>query len=404
MLELTDEQAELVRLVVEDNPRVCCLTGGPGTGKSSTIRALLDELRERGRSCLLAAPSGKAAQRLEEATGRPAATLHRLLGLRPRSDGAGFTELRPLQAAVVIVDECSMIGSTVFAALLAGCFEGGGRVQCLVLVGDPDQLPPVDAGQPFRDLLQASTVAVPVARLTRVMRQALDSGIVRAAYAVKAGEMPEWAPDLRIVPCALAADVPSTVWQVLNELELDPERSQVLSPQRPHTAGVDALNAYIEGRRESMGPLLRGKFRKGTKVLHTKNDYDLGVFNGEVGFVDELRPGPPGKESRDEARVIMGGEPIVYRGAQLNLLMPAWALTVHRTQGSEYLDVIVVAHSQATKMLTRSLLYVALTRARNRVVVVGENEAVARAVRNVREQSRRTLLQRWLGAPAKESA
>jgi exodeoxyribonuclease V alpha subunit len=394
---LTDEQQSLIDLITnEPMPRIACLTGGPGTGKTTTIRALVDALRAQGKSCALAAPSGKAAQRLEQATNRGASTIHRMLGLRPE-----VSRPVPLSSHVVVVDEASMIDVVLFSALVRSCFEGGGRVRTLLLVGDPDQLPPVGPGQPFHDLLSARTVTVPTVRLTKVQRQALDSGIVRAAYAIKDGHVPEWAPDFRLVPCTESKLVPATVWGVIKDLELDPERSQVLCPQKDRDAGVQAINKHVEAVRGGVGPLVRDKFRAGTKVIHVKNDYDLGVFNGEIGEVLEARKGP--KDSKDEVLVAIAGEKKLYRGAQLNMLQPAWALTVHTSQGSEWLDVVFVAHRSHSFMLSRSLLYVAVTRARNRVVVVGDAAAVATAVRKVEDTRRRTLLQRWLGNEKKAS-
>lgn len=401
-MSLTDEQRALVDLVTQRWPRLACLTGGPGTGKTFTIRELLQACQAQGASVALAAPSGKAAQRLEEAAQRPAQTIHRMLKLRPEG-----RQHQPIQAAVVVVDEASMIDCVLFAQLVRACFEGGGRVRTLLLVGDPDQLPPVGPGQPFHDLLQATTVAVPTVRLTQVQRQALDSGIVRAAYSIRDGHAPEWSADFRLVQCPAAADVPAAVWGVIRELQLAPEQSQVLAPQRTLDAGVESINRHIEQVRapSDAGPVVRKRFRAGTKVIHVKNDYDLGVFNGELGFVVDARPGPAGKEARDELDVAIAGELKRYRGAAINLLQPAWALTVHKSQGSEWRDVIVVAHPQHAYMLSRSLLYVAVTRARDRVVVVGEPGAVAKAVRRVDDTRRRTLLQRWLqGPPQKESA
>ncbi|MBX3465310.1 MAG: AAA family ATPase [Planctomycetes bacterium] len=391
MIALTDEQQALVDLVTQQQPRIACLTGGPGTGKSTVIRSLIDALRHQGMATALAAPSGKAAARLTETTGRQACTIHRLLGLRPEAG-----QHQAIQTPVVVVDEMSMCDTLLFSALVRACFEGGGRVRTLLLVGDPDQLPPVGPGQPFKDLIAAEHV--PTVRLTKVQRQALESGIVRAAYAIRDGEEPTWAPDFRLVPAPDAKDVPGAVWQVIRELELDPDHSQVLAPQKTHDAGIDSINRHIEQVRGADGPLLRERFRVGTKVLHTKNDYDLGVFNGELGTVLAAKPGPAGKPAFDELAVEISGEVKTYRGAQINMLTQAWAMTVHRAQGSEWRTVIFVAHRQHSFMLSRSLLYVAVTRARDRVVVVGEADAVAKAVRKVDDTRRRTLLQRWLGA------
>lgn len=408
MTDLTPEQRSLVDLVLHGDPwdehdtsgppPICCLTGGPGTGKTHTIRTLCQELQRQGRSVSLAAPSGKAAQRLEQATGRPAATLHRLLKLRPEAPGAPAT---PVTSNVLVVDESSMIDVELMAQLVRACFGACGLVRTLVLVGDADQLPPVGPGEPFGDLVASS--AVPTVRLTQIQRQAEGSGIVAAAHAVRAGKAPRWAPDLTLVESPEASAIPALVADLIARQGLDPRVSQVLAAQRTHACGVEALNEHLERARPdaaARGPLLRGKFRPGTKVIATKNDYTLGVWNGEIGTV-LTADGQPGKERDHEIAVRFDrahdeGAPVVFRGAAIKHLAPAWALTVHRSQGSEWEHVIVVAHPTHQWMLTRSLLYVALTRARTRCWVVGTAGAVEKAVRTVRDTGRRTMLKRWL--------
>lgn len=391
MLTLTTEQRAAVDLVVGGRARVACITGGPGTGKTTTVRELLTALRMAGRSVALCAPSGKAANRLAEATGAGAQTIHRLLWLRP-----GCEDPEPLTCDVVVVDEASMVDVPLMAKLCRAAFGPGGRVATIVLVGDADQLPPVGPGSPFHDLLASGTV--PAARLTVVQRQALDSPIVRAAYAIQRGEEPEWTTGFELVATPDAGDVPATCHRLFREHGLEPESAQVLAPQRTLSAGVEAINAHLERARETGEALLRGKFRAGTKVIHTKNNYQLGVFNGEIGRVTEVRPGA--KPERDEATVEIAGDERVYRGRTLGELAPAWALTVHKSQGSEWKNVLVVCHPQHSFMLSRSLLYVAATRARERVFVVGTAEAVERAVRRVEDLRRKTQLQRWLGKKA----
>lgn len=397
MIELTAEQQRLVDLVAGDHPpRVVCLTGGPGTGKTSTIRELVRRLRARGRTVALAAPSGKAAQRVAQSMEgeAEASTIHRLLRMRPEA-----YEHEPLLGTdVLVLDEASMIDTQLMASVLAASFEGGGRVRTVVLVGDADQLPPVGPGQPFVDLLAARAVDVPTVRLTVIQRQEEASGIVLAAHAIQRGEEPEWRDDFQLVEVDALGDVPGACLRVYEEQALRPETSQVLAPQRTTKGGVDAINEAFETRRESRGELLRGKFRVGTKAINVKNDYTLGVFNGEVGFVVGLEAGAA--PAKDMVEVEFGGTDarrVVYRGAQLGMLQPAWALTCHKSQGSEYDAVVVVAHKGHSYMLTRSLLYVAVTRARSRVVVVGQRAAVVSAVRKVADLQRRTLLQRWLG-------
>lgn len=394
---LTDEQEAAVELVVDRAPPVACLTGGPGTGKTSTIKELLRRLTSQGRSYALAAPSGKAAARLAEATGAQAKTIHRLLYLKPGEK----PRPEPLGAEVVVVDEASMIDVPLMAHLCHAAFEGGGQVRTLLLVGDAEQLPPVGPGSPFHDLL--SSGAVPTVRLTQVQRQAAESGIVRAAYAIRDGKAPEWGEDFRLAVEPDAERIPARVLAVAQELQMDVERSQVLAPQNTGGAGVKSLCAFLERARggEELGALLRDRYRVGTKVIATKNDYGRMVFNGEQGWVEAVEEGPGGKRGKDRMLVRIAGQEHEYRGEEIkNNLMPAWALTVHRSQGSEWPDVVFVAHRSHTHMLTRSLLYVAVTRARDRVVVVGTQDAVDRAVKTVRDLKRRTNLQRWLAQEA----
>lgn len=387
-IDLTDEQRAAVDMAVDGGHRVCCLTGGPGTGKSTTIRELVRRLREQGRRVTLAAPSGKAALRLSQAAGIPASTIHRMLFLRP-----GSMEPQPLVYEVVVVDEASMIDVELMAALMRAAFEAG-TVQTLLLVGDADQLPPVGPGQPFLDMLASGVV--PTARLTKIQRQAEKSGIVQAAHAIKAGRAPEWAPDFELVECPDAERVPSTVHQVLELYEANAEDTLVLAPKRDGSAGVKALNDFIETRRGAKPTLVRGMFRPGTRVIQTANNYDYAVFNGELGWVVEAHEGEGKKRNADRVVVEWPGRPRCdYRGGMLNQLLPAWAMTVHRSQGSEAKLVVVVAHKQASFMLTRSLLYVAVTRARERVVLVGDSRAVEGAVRKVADVSRDTMLRRW---------
>lgn len=387
---LTPEQEDAVELAITVQPRVACLTGGPGTGKTYTVNEILDAAREHGLSYALAAPSGKAAQRMEEATGRSAKTLHRLLGLLP-----GEWTPEPITKHLVIVDEASMIDTRLMAALASACFEGGGRVRTLLLVGDADQLPPVGPGQPFHDLL-ASDVC-PTVRLTQVQRQSQKSGIVRAAYAVRRGDVPQWAHDCGLVEVDAAEEIASVVWGILEGL--DPDDSQVLAAQRTHAPGTEALNEWIESARSSkqqLGedcPRVRG-LGPGQKVIHTKNNYDLEVYNGELGWVQEVFPAD--NPQHEELEVEIAGELKTYRGSTIKQLEPAWALTVHKSQGSEWRDVILVAHRSHHWMLTRSLLYVALTRARKRVWVVGQREAVEKAVKTVRDVTRDTFLREEL--------
>lgn len=384
-LELTIEQAQAVELATRDYPPVMVITGGPGTGKSTVLRAVLDAYREQGLSAVLMAPSGKAAVRLQEATGRSAFTIHSALGL---FNGGAFRAGGIGLADVAVVDESSMVDSRVMAAV----FEHTAHVRTLILVGDADQLPPVQEGCPFLDLVRHE--AVPTVRLTQVHRQAAESGIIRAAHRINRGRPPEWCDDFRLVPCEDAEQVPAAVARTIRELGVGPEAFQVLSPQKTRPAGVNSLNAYLESQRSSKEPLLRERFRRGTRVIQTVNDYDLKVMNGEQGFVERVEPGRTQHSDQLWARFDHGE--VHYRGGQLRMLQPAWAITTHKSQGSQWDTVIFVAHKSVGFLLTRSLLYVAVTRAERQVVVVGQQAAVDSAVRRVKDVRRRTLLGLWL--------
>lgn len=383
-LSLNTEQRAAVDMVLRDRPTLACLTGGPGTGKTTTIRALITEAQKQGIRVQCAAPSGKAAQRMAQQTGRPAQTLHRMLGLQP-----GSFDYSPVVTGILVVDEASMVDAQLMAATLMATRS---MTPTVLLVGDGDQLPPVGPGQPFLDLLRGGVC--PTARLTEIHRQAAESGIIRAAHSIVQGVEPEFAPDFQFVACDELQQIPAACWGVIEGERLNPSTSQILAPQRTTSGGVEEINRHIEAARFGGAegePLLRGRFRRGTKVISTKNDYDQGVFNGELGEVLEARPGS--RPGTDLVRVQLGEREVRFHGSKIKQLAPAFALTVHKSQGSEWDDVIVVAHTSHSYMLTRRLLYVATTRAAKRVWIVGQAQALARAVRNNKDAHRET----WLG-------
>jgi exodeoxyribonuclease V alpha subunit len=399
--ELTAEQAAAVRLALTE--RVGVLTGGPGCGKSFAVRAVVTLARAKQARIVLAAPTGRAAKRLSELAGMPAQTLHRLLELRPGGD-AGFGQDRPLDADLVVVDEASML-DLLLANKLVKAVPSGAH---LLLVGDVDQLPSVGPGEVLRDLLRSGKRAgmpaadvIPRVRLTRVFRQAQDSGVITNAHRINAGQPPvtQGLADFFLFPeddPEQVADL--TVDIVTNRLPrrfgLDPRRDvQVLCPMHRGPAGSATLNERLQQVLTPGGPgqperRFAGRtYRVGDKVMQVRNDYDKGVFNGSVGVVKELSAEDGG------LRVLMDDEEEVRYGFdELDELTHAYALTVHRSQGSEYPCVVVPLIPNAWLMLQRNLLYTAVSRATRLVVLVGSRRALAKAIRTAGAGHRYTAL------------
>jgi exodeoxyribonuclease V alpha subunit len=374
---------------------VSVLTGGPGTGKTTVLRALVRAWEGARRRVLLAAPTGRAARRLAEASGREALTLHRLLEWGRGGGKSAFARDAhyPLEADLVIVDEASMID----LALARALFEAVPLGARLVLVGDVDQLPSVGPGQVLADLIDSG--AVPVARLTEVFRQAEGSGIVDNAYRVLAGEVPVSgtpAPgataDFYVIEVNDANEAERVALRVVTEripraFMLDPLRQvQVLAPMHRGAAGTERLNALLAdalaGDRPPLDLPARGDrvraFRLGDKVMQVRNDYDRDVFNGDIGFIREA--------SRDEDGAPNGlvvdfdGRAVAYDLDAIGSLELAYAVSIHKSQGSEYPAVVVTLCAAHHMMLRRNLLYTAVTRGRSLVVLVVEPRALRRAV------------------------
>jgi exodeoxyribonuclease V alpha subunit len=404
---LSEEQRAAVRVAIGSGLFV--LTGGPGVGKTTTLRVLVRCLRAGGRSVALCAPTGKAARRLGEVVGGaadgraaarddpPAMTVHRLLGAGP----AGFRhgERDPLPADVVVVDEASMLDTRLALAVAAAVRPGAQ----LVLVGDADQLPSVGPGQVLRDLL--ASARVPAARLTTVFRQAARSRIVVNAHRVRVGQVPELFPaaalgresDCVFVPTpAAAVAAVATPWaarRLPRLLGVPPQEVQVLAPL---TRVCQALNAELQAalnppRGQAERPHGALALRAGDRVIQTRNHYGLGVFNGDTGTVTAVGP--------DEVVVDFGdGRVVPYAPADALDLEHAYCLTVHRAQGSEWAGVVLLASSAYGPMLSRNLLYTALTRARRAAVLIGDEAALVRAVAETRDLERCTGLAALLAA------
>ena len=367
--------------------RLSVITGGPGTGKTHLTHALVLMAETRRLKIRLVAPTGRAARRLTEATeGAPATTIHKALEWIP-GELPGRDEDAPIEADLVIVDEASMLSLEICRHLVAAI----GPDTHLVLIGDVDQLPPVGPGKPFCELIDSGLA--PTVRLDYVFRQARRSMIVRAAHAIRAGEQPPHDPNndpalievqdffrhSRSSPAALADDVIRIATERIPErFDLDPVRDvQVLAPMYRGAVGIDALNERLQERLNPQGTeALNGRFRIGDRLIQTRNSHELGLMNGSIVF---LRSDDP----EDEEIVVDtddGGSLAIPYGETATLRL-AYAISVHKAQGCEVPVVVAVCHRSHTRMLTRPLLYTAITRARSTCVIVGDSAALAAAVR-----------------------
>jgi exodeoxyribonuclease V alpha subunit len=380
---------------------VSVLTGGPGTGKSRTVATVVRLAEAAGRDVALAAPTGRAAKRLEELCEAPASTLHRLLGAQPRQseDGvtfdAGFArnEESPLEHDVVVVDEASMLDVELADALLSACADG----THLLFVGDAAQLPSIGPGRVLGDLIDSGTV--PVTELTTLYRQAEGGTIARLATAVRGGALvsvDDPSREVVIVPARGSAEAAHRVVQLVTDsipraLGIPADQIQVVTPVHRGPAGTQALNTALKAR---LNPGSGGqRFDPGDRVVATGNHLEaepFGYANGEVGTVDDVEPD-------GTVTVLFASGPAEVKGKALADLLHGWAITVHRAQGSEFPAVVVVLPPEAGRMMSRPLVYTALTRAQRHLSVVhAAGPAVARAVRHVGALPRRTQLLRLL--------
>lgn len=386
------------------------ITGGPGTGKTTVLRGILDLLGELHLRVLLAAPTGRAAKRLTEVTGEEASTIHRLLeaGIDQSTGKMVFArdEDNPLKCDAVIVDEMSMVDVLLLSSLLRAIPRG----KRLILVGDPDQLPPVGPGFPFSDMLRSGVL--PVVRLTEIFRQAQQSLIVMNAHRVNQGQLPE----LKTVTgdfffmrrnseeavTSLIRDL--CVTRLPKNMGIQPSEIQVLSPTRKGGVGTAALNKLLQSALNPSDPEKREKaygeliFREGDRVMQIRNNYDIvwkktdgsavgtGIFNGDVGTITAIEP------KEELLRVRFDDREAEYDFTQLGELELAYAITVHKSQGSEYRAVILAAWNGSSYLLSRSILYTAITRARELLIIVGREETVAVMTENAKKNRRYTGL------------
>jgi exodeoxyribonuclease V alpha subunit len=402
-VELAAEQEAAVKLAL--TKKVAVLTGGPGCGKSFTVRSIVELARAKKAKVVLAAPTGRAAKRLAELTGAEASTVHRLLELKPGGDAA-YDKDRPLDADLVVVDEASML-DLLLANKLVKAVPPGAH---LLFVGDVDQLPSVGAGEVLRDLL-ADGGPIPAVRLTRVFRQAQQSGVVTNAHRINSGQHPVtdgmkdfflFVEDDTEEVGRLTVDVAAR--RIPAKFGLDPRRDvQVLAPMHRGPAGAGNLNGLLQqaitpGRPDVPEKRFGGRvFRVGDKVTQIRNNYEKGengVFNGTVGVVTSLDP-------VDQRLTVLTDEDeeVPYEFDELDELVHAYAVTIHRSQGSEYPAVVIPVTTGAWMMLQRNLLYTAVTRAKQLVVLVGSRKAIGQAVRTVSAGRRCTALDFRLSGP-----
>jgi len=396
-LQLAPSQRDAITQALKS--KVLVVTGGPGVGKTTIVRGILEIFISRGLRCALCAPTGRAAKRLTETTGREARTIHRLLEFDGALGGFKRDAANPLTEDLVVVDEASMVDVVLMNQLLRAVPAHA----CLILVGDVDQLPSVGPGMVLSDVI--ASAVVPVMRLTEIFRQAGQSWIVRAAHAVNHGEIPESAPARQGDFYFVEANTPELILdriltmvrkRIPERFGLDPLRDiQLLTPMNRSELGAETLNRQLQEVLNPAGAKAEVErfgwtFRAGDKVLQTRNNYNKEVFNGDIGRIASI-------DETERALVVdFDGKQVEYDFGELDEIALAYALSIHRSQGSEYPAVIIPLHTQHFMMLQRNLLYTGLTRGKKLVVLVGSFKALKMAVQRQEMKARCSALQRRL--------
>jgi exodeoxyribonuclease V alpha subunit len=402
---MAESQTNAIQLALRS--KVLVMTGGPGVGKTTIVRAILRILAAKGLRIMLCAPTGRAAKRMTEATGFEAKTIHRLLEVDPKAGGFKRGGDNPLDCDLLVVDEASMVDVMLMQALMKSVPDRA----ALLIVGDIDQLPSVGPGQVLADVIASG--AVPVVRLTEVFRQAAQSRIITSAHRINQGSIPDLSPpgtdsDFYFVQ----ADEPETAVSRIIELVktriprrfgLDPIRDiQVLCPMNRGGIGARSLNIELQAALNPAGERKIERFgwtfAPGDKVMQIQNDYDKDVYNGDIGYIVDVDP------AEGEFAANFDGRTVAYGFGELDMLVPAYAATIHKSQGSEYPAVVIPVMTQHYAMLQRNLLYTGVTRGKKLVVLVGQKKAVAIAVRNVSGRRRWSKLSEWLASKPQSTA
>ena len=375
--------------------KVMVLTGGPGTGKTTTTQGIIEAFKSRGKRILLAAPTGRAAKRMTEATGMEAKTIHRLLEYNPM-DGYKINDENPLEGDVLIVDECSMIDIMLFYNLMKAIPVN----MRMILVGDIDQLPSVGAGNVLRDIIDSGQI--PVVRLTRIFRQAQSSRIVMNAHAINAGHFPNISngkqTDFFFIKAEDADTIPGLIVSLVRDrlskaYGYKPKEIQVLTPMQRGNTGAGNLNTELQNALNPSGASLsRGgyTFRQGDKVMQIRNNYDKNVFKGDIGYISTV------DTVERTLSVIYDGRAVEYDVSELDEITLAYAITIHKSQGSEIPVVVMPITMKHYVMLQRNLIYTGITRAKKICVLVGTTKALAYAIHNQTVSKRNTKLKERL--------